>query len=1112
MFGTLCAHGAELRILTDRMPDARVGQYYSEQLAVEGGTPPYKFQITSGLATPGYSLSVDGRLSGTGSYAVVYTQLGVRVEDATRASVTRSIYFQVRADQVRFDRQTFPDGVVGVPYNGGVNGQSTQAPPYEIVHLSGSVPGLYFSRIPPAGAGFFGEPTVAGSYPVTLKVSDSDGNEHTQQFTIKISPRSQPQLSTQFLGKGVRNQPYEGQLQGVYGQTPYTFSVIGGNFPSGLQMSNSGLVSGTPLTAGSFTFQVQLRDALGATASGPVTLNIDDLGLKMNLFPYGGAAKGEPFRFAFFLSGGVPYYSCKALTASLPRDFLITQVPPKFEVTFTPATTGVMEVQIQCSDATYSDTVSHTFQINVFEKPFGFKSTQLPKAFVGIPYQFQFEIYGDVSAARFGQTDSSVALLAMGLQIDPKGLMTGVPLRAGSLSFVITAYDGFETQISQAFKFDIEAPSLRIETSSLPTASLGQAYQTKLVATGGPEPFVFALQSGTLPQGLSLSSDGQIRGTPTQGGSFNFAASVRDGLQKSAQVALTLTVTGTPITITTTALPAGVIGVAYQQSISVSGGISPYQYQWIGATVPGLSLSTAGILSGTPTQAGTYPISIRVTDAVGLIANASLSLQVGSRPRVSVFAPPDGLLQHLYQFAFSAEGGRSPMRWSVKSGTLPNGTTLGSDGLLRGVVLAPGTYKFVVEVTDADQGRGDLETQIEVLPAILLPRATVGGSYQASLRNLSGLQLSSCTSNANALGQLPTGLQLDGQGEFSGRPESSGLYSFGVRCVIAQGVVTRAVSLRVDGESPVLPYGLAGASVGRPYRQQLSYLPNSVWQVAGGQLPAGLQLDATGLLHGTPNVAGNTIITVQATSGDRSVRHVYQLSIDTGGGPALDAVMSSASYEARGVAPGEILVLFGERMGGNLKTGNPVSRSIEGTRVLFDGVAAPLLYASKGQVSAIAPFGLAGRDAVRIVVEQDGVQSAPTVAGVVAAKPGLFSVNGSGEGAGAILNQNGSVNTEANPARAGEVVVLYLTGGGTLRPAAEDGSIASAASSLEGAVEVTIEGRKSQVLYAGGAPGLVAGAVQINVLLGQELPAGLLPIAVSVAGERSVARIGVWVR
>lgn len=205
-------------------------------------------------------------------------------------------------------------------------------------------------------------------------------------------------------------------------------------------------------------------------------------------------------------------------------------------------------------------------------------------------------------------------------------------------------------------------------------------------------------------------------------------------------------------------------------------------------------------------------------------------------------------------------------------------------------------------------------------------------------------------------------------------------------------------------------------------------------------------------------------------------------------------VTNAASYEAGPVAPGELLTLFGANLGPEL----PVSAQIvngslpttlAGTRVTFDGVAAPLLYVSEGQITAIAPSTLAGKSVVQVEVTYNGSRSPSLALPVTDSWPAVFAIDASGSGPGAVLNQDSRLNTASNPALRGSVLQFFATGGGAADPPVPDGAIQNEPGLLLGSVTVTIGGMPAAVTYAGPAPGQVSGVIQVNAIV----PAGISP-------------------
>ncbi|HTW66440.1 MAG TPA: IPT/TIG domain-containing protein [Bryobacteraceae bacterium] len=226
------------------------------------------------------------------------------------------------------------------------------------------------------------------------------------------------------------------------------------------------------------------------------------------------------------------------------------------------------------------------------------------------------------------------------------------------------------------------------------------------------------------------------------------------------------------------------------------------------------------------------------------------------------------------------------------------------------------------------------------------------------------------------------------------------------------------------------------------------------------------------------------------------------------GTATISAVVNSASYLNGGVSPGELITIFGANLGptsaaAGALNGNTLADTDAGVQVTFGGIAAPLLYVSASQINAVVPFGVNGAS-TQVQVLYQGQAMASTTVPVQPASPALFSLDATGGGQGAILNQNLSVNSSTNGASPGSVIVLYATGGGLTMPASVDGLLTAQPYPLPLLpVSVSIDGIAAQVLYAGAAPGLVAGVMQINVVVPLSAPAEPYDQVVLTVGDYS---------
>jgi len=190
-----------------------------------------------------------------------------------------------------------------------------------------------------------------------------------------------------------------------------------------------------------------------------------------------------------------------------------------------------------------------------------------------------------------------------------------------------------------------------------------------------------------------------------------------------------------------------------------------------------------------------------------------------------------------------------------------------------------------------------------------------------------------------------------------------------------------------------------------------------------------------------------------------------------------------------------------------------VTTLLGGTRLLFDGVAAPMLYAATGQFSAVVPYEVAGMSSTQVQIEYQGVLSNTVILPVVASEPGVFTLDASGSGQGLIFDAMGKPNSDSNPGAAGSVVTFYATGEGQTLPPGVDGLIATdPAPAPVLPVSVTIDGIDAPVLYYGGAVGQVAGMMRIDVQVPDGVASGARPVVVQVGDGKSQAGVTVAIQ
>ena len=215
--------------------------------------------------------------------------------------------------------------------------------------------------------------------------------------------------------------------------------------------------------------------------------------------------------------------------------------------------------------------------------------------------------------------------------------LTSITLTTGSRVFGrALARNGavtLDTNVVDRSACAVACPTITLSPSVLPTGTAGTAYNQTLTASGGTAPYTFAVTAGTLPAGMTLSAAGVLSGTPSAGGVFTFTVRATDANGCFASVPYTMTVApagGCPtITLAPAALPNAAIGTPYSQTLTASGGTAPYTFIVSAGALPaGLTLTSAGVLAGTPTGSGVANFTIRVTDSNGCFATLAYAMTV----------------------------------------------------------------------------------------------------------------------------------------------------------------------------------------------------------------------------------------------------------------------------------------------------------------------------------------------------------------------------------------------------------------------------------------------------------------------------------------------------
>ena len=461
--------------------------------------------------------------------------------------------------------------------------------------------------------------------------------------------------------------------------------------------------------------------------------------------------------------------------------------------------------------------------------------------------------------------------------------------------------------------------------ASLPSGTIGSAYSSSLLVSGGTAPYTWSFVSGNLPAGISLNtSTGLISGTPTaswNGKLYGFGCGLGESCADEVGHACRSRIAPVGLAITTSSLPSGTVNSQYSTVLQANGGTSPYAWSISAGSLPaGLSLAAStGIISGTPTAAGTSNLTATVTDSESPAQTKSVSLSIVIAPAtltITSSALVAGTQNSTYTGTLQATGGTGAYTWSISSGSLPAGLSLAaSTGIVSGKPTGSGNFSFGVTVKDsgspAQSASGTVTISVAAAGAALsittttLPGGVPNQTYSTTLSADGG---TSPYTWSLTTGTLPAGLSLAAStGVISGKPTASGTSSltFSVSDssspvqtkTVSLSLVVAPVALTITTTS--LPGGTSGSSYSNLLAASGGTTPYT-WSISAGSLPAGLALgSSTGLISGTPTATGTSSFTVKVTdSSSPALTKTLKLSIVVAAPAPTPLTISTTSLSA----------------------------------------------------------------------------------------------------------------------------------------------------------------------------------------------------------------------
>lgn len=612
---------------------------YFQFLSASGGVPPYTYHVSAGTLPPGIYLFHDG-LSGTPDVAGTYN-FSITATDQTSPAplaVTRDYVLVVELSAIEINQGAFPEATAGRYYGQAISTRGG-VPPYHYSLASGVLPpGMNMS----ADGYVSGTPTVAGHFNFTVLVSDSangTASTATGDFSIAVA-LPVVNIYTDRLQPAAVGSNYLTTMTTYGGKDPYTYALTAGILPAGLQLTANGFLQGIPEVTGSFEITITATDS--SAPFGPVsgsrsyTLVVEPrrLSFRPGFIPR--ATESIPYSVKLEGLNGVAPYRFAVTNGTLPpglslaADGTISGIPgrPPGPVSFYQYYFALSIVDANGVSATFPNA-----EIDLTRLSIGISPTTVPAGIAGVTYNQPFTAVNATAPYVFAWESGT---LPNGLQFDPAtATLSGIPLETGKFPFSLRLTDADNRFVVRNYFLDIVSPALTLAPGTLPGGIAGTAYRQTFVATGGIAPYVYAVEtrdSGNLPPGLSLGTDGVLRGTPTAAGVFPFAIVAMDNTGGQAALVVrtyTMTIAPPSIIIDPATLPKAIAGLEYTQVLTAQGGTAPYTFSInAGALPPGLALTTAGVLSGTPTEIGDSSFTVTAIDALGFTGARAYTLAV----------------------------------------------------------------------------------------------------------------------------------------------------------------------------------------------------------------------------------------------------------------------------------------------------------------------------------------------------------------------------------------------------------------------------------------------------------------------------------------------------
>jgi hypothetical protein len=621
------------------LPNGIVGLIYSATLTATGGTPPYTTWSVSPALPNGLTFdTATATISGTPQAATGTTNHTFSVTDSfspVPQTGTRNYSLTISPAPLTLSITTpsLPPGTVALSYFENVAAFGG-TPPLTWSIVSGSLPpGLQLNQ---SNGAITGVPTTVGSFSPRFRVQDVgtpiQSDEKTLAITINLP--APPSITTTSLPAGSFNAAYNQTVQVTGGIGTLVWGVTSGALPPGFNLNaTNGNISGTPTMTGSFSFTLRVTDQIPQFDQQNFTITINPpappaITAPASL-PTGTVNQAYPDT-TLTASGGTapltwdPVVGLNVLPNGLSWDadtHTISGIPLN-------GSQGTANHSFTVRDSTNPIlTATRTYSLAiVLPAPPTITTTSaslLPNGIVTKPYSRTLQRTGGTAPFIWSFTGT----LPTGLTLNTStGVISGTPTAAGPFNFTVQITDDLSQSDTQALSITIDLPAPpNITDTSLPNGTVASAYSQIVHASGGTGALTWSISAGSLPTGLNPinPSTGQISGTPSAAGTFNFTVRATDTLNLFGDQPLSITIDlPAPPTITPRTFPNGTVGTpGYNEQVQATGGIGNLSWTIIspglGPLPPGLDIDpNTGVISGEPTTAGSFPFRVQVTDTI----------------------------------------------------------------------------------------------------------------------------------------------------------------------------------------------------------------------------------------------------------------------------------------------------------------------------------------------------------------------------------------------------------------------------------------------------------------------------------------------------------------